>query len=247
MIENTKDDLAKMKILGMLSTMDTRLEEATAANWGHIEFLSALTQDEKLYRDNRKTARLRKAARFRVDASFEKFDLTAKRSITRAQLQDLMQLQFIKNPRNIVILGPTGVGKTYLASAIGDHACRNGYSTRFFGMNYLIENLALARADGTYLRFRDRLIKTDLLIIDDIGIKPLSPETIQDLYDLMEERYAQKSTIFTSQLPLENWREVISDEVAYDAIMDRLVHSAMRLELSGDSYRKKQGATGHKS
>lgn len=225
-----------MKILGMLSTMDTRLEEDTAANWWHIEFLSALTQDEKLYRDNRKTARLRKAARSRVDASFEKFDLTAKRSITRAQLQDLMQLQFIKNPRNIVILGPTGVGKTYLASAIGDHACRNCYSTRFFGMNFLIENLALARADGTYLRFRDRLIKTDLLIMDDIGIKPLSPETIQDLYDLMEERYAKKSTILTSQLPLENWREVITDEVAYDAIMDILVHLTIILPDAFSKY-----------
>lgn len=241
MIEQTKTDLTKMKLLGMMSTLDTRLEEATSGNWGHVEFLSALTQDEKIYRDNRRTARLRKGAKFRVDASFEKFDLTAKRNISKPQLINLMELQFIKNPRNILIIGPTGVGKTYLASAIGDHACRVGYTTKFFGMNFLIESLGLARAEGSYLRFRDRLIKTDLLIIDDIGIRPLPPQTIQDLYDLMEERYNQKPTIFTSQLPLENWNEVITDEVAFDAIMDRLVHTAIKLEFKGDSYRRNQG------
>jgi DNA replication protein DnaC len=151
-----------------------------------------------------------------------------------------MALQFIKNHRNVLIVGPTGVGKTYLASAIGDQACRNGYTCRFLGMNLFIEQLALSRVDGSFLRLRERLIKTDLLIFDDLGIKPLTPGVVQDLYDILEERYQKGSTVITSQLPIANWREVIADEVSYEAIMDRLVHGAVKLELKGESYRKKR-------
>jgi len=224
----------------MISTLDLRLEEATSHSWGHIEFITALTQDEKIYRDNRRTNRLRKAAKLRQEASFERVDFTAKRNITKAMVRDLMELRFIKDSRNVLLLGPTGVGKTFMACAIGDHACRNGYSCKFMGMNFLIESISLARVEGSYLKFRDRLIKIDLLVLDDLGIKPLPSQTIEDLYDILEERYQNKSTIITSQLPLSNWREVIDDDVAYEAIMDRLSHSALKLEISGDSYRKRQ-------
>ena len=152
-----------------------------------------------------------------------------------------MSLQFVKTHRNVLIVGPTGVGKTYLASAIGEQACRKGYTCRFLGMNLFIEQLNLSRVDGSFLRPRERLIKTDLLIFDDLGIKPLPPAAVQDLYDLLEERYQKGSTIITSQLPMANWREVITGEVSYEAIMDRLVHGAVKLELKGESYRKKQG------
>ena len=148
----------------------------------------------------------------------------------------------------LVIHGPTGVGKTHLLEAIWCQARKRHSRGRILFLSaeqfttYFLEALK-----GSGLpSFRRKYRQADLLIIDDLGIRPLPPQTIQDLYDLMEERYNQKSTIFTSQLPLENWKEVITDEVAYDAIMDRLVHTAIKLELRGDSYRKSQGQARNK-
>jgi len=239
MIEQTKKILSELKCHGMLSSLDLRLTEATSNGWGHSEFLSALSTDEKSYRDNRKTARRIKAAQFRTDASLERFDFTVRRSIVKTQIQDLMELRFLREPRNILILGQTGVGKTFLATAIGNHACRSGFTTLFIGVNHLIDRLALARADGTFLNFRDKLIRADLLILDDLGLKILPPETVQDLYDVLEERYQSKSTMITSQLPVANWKEVIEDAVVLEAILDRLIHGAVTLQVEGESYRKK--------
>ena len=240
MIEETKSALTKLKFYGMLGALDTRLTEATSYGWGHVELLSALTQDEKTYRDNLASSRRVKAARFRTDASFEQFDSTAKRNVTKTQVQDLRELRFLKEPRNVLILGPTGVGKTFLATAIGNHACRLGFACTFIGVNLLIEKITIARADGTFLKLRDRLIRTDVLILDDLGIKPLPVDLVQDLYDILEERYQNRSTIITSQLPLTNWKEVIQDPVALEAILDRLIHGAVKIELKGESYRKKR-------
>jgi len=241
MIEQTKQTMNQLKFYGMAETLDLRLHEASTQNWGHEEFLSALMTDEKLDRDNRATKRRLKAAHFRQEASLDKIDTTAKRNLNKTQIQNLRSLPFLKTPRNVLLLGPTGVGKTYLASALGNEACRQGYSCLFFGLNFLIEKIHLARAEGTFLRLRDRLIKTDLLILDDLGLKALPPEMIQDLYDLLEERYQNKSTLITSQLPLTNWKEVIDDPVALEAIVDRLIHGCLKLELKGESYRKKRG------
>ena len=238
MIEQTKQILSNIKCLGMLETLDLRLLEATNNAWGHIELLSALLSDEKSHREKQKTTRRLRAANFRTDACFERLDLTAKRNLTKTQISDLRDMRFISESRNAIIFGPTGVGKTFLATAIGNQACRKGFTTHFIGVNMLIEKLAFTRSDGTFLRFRDRLVKVDLLILDDLGIKPFSPSAIQDLYDIMEERYQNKSTIITSQLPLSNWKEVIDDPIALEAILDRLIHGAIMLTLQGESYRR---------
>lgn len=241
MIEQTKQLLSKMKLLGMFETVDARLTEATSHGWGHAEFLSALVTDEKLHRDNRQIKSRIRVAQFRTDASIEQLDLTAKRSVTKTQVNDLMELTFVKAPKNVLILGPTGVGKTYLATALGNWACRHGFTCIFIGINLLIERLAVSRADGSYLKYRDKLVKTDLLILDDLGIKALPPETVQDLYDVLEERYQSKATVVTSQLPLTHWKEVIEDTIALEAILDRLIHGAIKIEMNGESYRKKRG------
>jgi DNA replication protein DnaC len=240
MIEQTKSILAQMKLNGMLESLDLRLHEATAHGWGHGELLAALVNDERTHRNNRQTERRLRAARFRTDACEERIDLTAKRNLSKTQVRDLMNLGFIKNPTTVLIQGPTGVGKTYIATAIGNQACRKGYSCIFVGMNELIERIEVARAEGSFLKYRDRLIKTDCLILDDLGIKTLPAAMVQDLYDVLEERYQNRCTIITSQLPLENWKEVIEDPVALEAILDRIIHGAVRLQLQGESMRKKR-------
>ena len=156
-------------------------------------------------------------------------------------VKDLMRLEFIKNsPRNLLLIGATGVGKTFLSTALGHHACRHGYTTHFQGISILIEKLMMSRTDNTYLKLRDRLIKFDLLIIDDVGLKKLSPEFVQDFHDILEERQ-EKCTIITSQLPLKNWNEIIDDPLALDTIVDKLAHGSLEIEIKGDSYRKRKG------
>lgn len=240
MLENTRNQMAEMKLYGMLESLDLRMSEALSQNWGSGDFISALVTDEKSYRSAAQINRRLKAANFRTQANFETLDHTAKRTLTKPLVRDLMQLQFIKaSSQNVMIIGSTGVGKTFLATAIGNHACRHGYSVVFMGVSVFIEKLTMARTDGTYLRLRDRLIKTDLLIIDDFGLKKLPAAIVQDLHDLLEERQ-EKCTLITSQLPLKNWGEIIEDELALDTVVDKLKNGTLHIVIEGESYRKKK-------
>lgn len=240
MIEQTRNQISEMKLFGMLKSLDLRLQESISHGWSATDFLSALVTDEKTYRDAAKISRRLKAATLRTQATFETIDYTAKRSLTKAMVKDLMQMNYIKvSPRNVMIVGPTGVGKTFLSTALGNHACRHGYSTIFMGLSLFVEKLLMARTDGTYLRLRDRLIKIDFLIIDDIGLKKIPPQIVQDLHDLLEERQ-EKCTLFTTQLPLKNWKEIIDDELALDTVVDKLQHGSIHITLEGETYRKKK-------
>lgn len=237
MIEQTKSQMNELKLNGALQTIDQRLHDAAAHGWGHLELLSSLMTDEKLHRDTHRISRRIKAASFRTTATMERIDLTAKRTLTKTLVRDLMSLSFLKTPRNVLITGPTGIGKTYLATAIGEYACRSGFSCTFVGVHVLMEKLMMTRADGTYLKYRDRLIKTDLLIIDDVGLKKLPQEIAIDLHDLLEERQT-KSTLITTQLPLKNWREIIEDPLALDSIVDKLANGTLHIKIEGPTMRK---------
>lgn len=240
MLEQTRSQMAEMKLHGMLQSLDLRISEALSQNWGAGDFISALITDERSYRQAAQTNRRLKAASFRTQASFETLDHTAKRTLTKPVVRDLMQLQFVKvRAQNLMIIGPTGVGKTFLATAIGNHACRHGYTTTFMGVSVFMEKMMMARTDGTYLRLRERLIKTDLLIIDDVGLKKLPALIVQDLHDLLEERQ-EKCTLITSQLPLENWGEIIEDPLALDTVVDKLKNGTLHIVIEGESYRKKK-------
>ena len=243
MKEEMMNSMSRMKMFGMLKTLDTRLVEAQEGGWSYSDFLSALVTDEKCYRERKSVEYKIKRAKFRRPASFDRFDFLARRNLKKAQIEELKQLSFLSNKQNLLLLGPTGVGKTFVATAIGYHACTEGFTCQFMGINLFVEQSLLNRTAGTFLKFRDRMIRADLLILDDFGLRKLEATATQDLYDILEERYQERSTIITSQLPISNWKEVIDDQVALEAILDRIAYG-QRLEMTGESYRKKMNLTG---
>ena len=214
------------------------MKEATEEAWSPPEVLEPLLQAEQEFRQQRKTHTRIKASRLKQKASFEDFDFSAKRNLSKSQIKDLYSLQWLKQGRPLLIIGQTGVGKTFLAEALGMQACRHQFTTLFLSMSSLIENLLLSRSSSSYLKWRDKLTKPQLLIIDDFGLKKLTATEAHDLCEILEERSLEKSTVITTQLPLTHWKEVIADPVLADAIIDRLIHSAIKLTITGESYRK---------
>lgn len=213
------------------------MKEALDANLSYEEFLNTILFDEVQYRQNARRQRLLKAAGFRTQASLEGLTYEKARNIEKKQVQEISRLRFLDDGTNILIFGATGVGKTYLATAIGNHVCRSGRSVLFWKMNVLLEKLALSKAEGTYLNLLRRVSAVDLLIVDDFGIKALCDQEYQHFYDVLGERECGKATILTTQLPAENWNEVIADPLVCEAISDRLTAQAIKLQVKGPSKR----------
>ena len=232
-----KNLMAEMKLFGMFAAFDQCAADATRDQTSYSEFFDMLLQAEYDYRQERKTGYRIKAAKFTLRPAFEDIDFTASRSISKTQVKELYGLQWLHDARPVLLIGQTGVGKTFLAQAVGMHTCACGNSVLYMTLTTWLENLALARSSGTYLRYRDKLAKPDLVIIDDFGLRKLSSTEAQDLCELLEERSISKSTLFTTQLPLDHWSEVIGDPVITDAIRDRLEHSALKIHITGESYR----------
>lgn len=229
--------MAEMKLLGMFESFDRLLTEATRDQWSCAAFFDAALQAESDYRTERKTKRRIKAAKFAIRPTFQDFDFTANRSISRAQVKDLYSLQWLTDSRPVLLIGQTGVGKTFIAQALGLQACASGKSVLYMTFTTWLENLALARSAGTYLKFRDKMAKPDAVILDDFGMRKLTATEAQDLCELLEERSIDRSTVFTTQLPIDHWTEVIGDPVIADAIRDRLEHAALTINITGESYR----------
>lgn len=229
--------MAEMKLAGMLAAFDKVVADATRDQVSYTEFLDALLQAEADYRGERVAQRRLKAAKLPTRVSLDDFDYTARRSITKAQIREIQGLGWLKDGRPLLLIGQTGVGKSFIAQAIALQVCQHGRSALYLSLTTWLENLALARASGTYLRYREKLAKPDVLILDDFGMRKLTATEAQDLCEILEERSFGKATVITTQLPLDHWAEVIADPVIADAIRDRLQHAALTLTITGESYR----------
>lgn len=231
--------MGHMKFYGMQQSYKTLLDANQHHSLTNDEIVSILIQAEWEDRENRKIGRYIKTARFRYGANIEEIDFTARRGIDKTQLLRLADCSFINKKENLLITGPTGVGKSYLASALGHQACLQGYKTLYFNAQKLFPQLNTFKADGSYPKHIDRIERHDLLIIDDFGLQPLTPNARMMLLEIIEDRHGKRSTIISSQLPVDKWFEIIGDSTVADAIMDRMVHASHRIDLKGESMRKK--------
>lgn len=222
----------------MFQRLDRVLEERRADS-GFIESLEELLQAEADYRSHRQTERMMKTSRLTHKPQMEDFDWTTNRSLAKSQIKDLYELSWVQNKRSILIVGATGVGKTFLAQALGTHCCAHRISTLFLDMSRYLEELAIARSTNSYLKYLNKLAKPQLLIIDDFGLRKLSTDQANDMCDLLKVRIG-KSIIITTQLPIKNWQEVIEDPVIADTIIDRLAHTSITLNYKGPTYREMQ-------
>jgi DNA replication protein DnaC len=204
------------------------------------EMLNLLLQAEWDDRETQKANRRLQNARFRFSASIEEIDWVTPRGINKTQLLRFCDASFVKNAENVLVTGPTGVGKSYIATALGHLACQMGYKVNYFLSQKLFATLRMSKADESYLKLIKRIERQDLLIIDDFGMQPLDQVTRMMLLEIIEDRHQTKSTVIASQLPVEKWYEVIGESTVADAILDRLVHTSHRIELSGESMRKKK-------
>jgi DNA replication protein DnaC len=237
----TLDQLHALGLHGMARAFADMTAADQAKDLPHADWLALLLDRETSWRrDKRLTTRLR-AAKLRQQASVEDVDYRAARGLDRVLFQKLADGEWIDAHDNLALVGPSGVGKSWLACAIGQKACRDNRSVLYHRWPKLCEDLALARGDGRHPRLIKSLDRADLLILDDFGLEPLDAGARHDLLEILEERYGRRATIVTSQLPLSAWHDVIGDPTYADAILDRLVHNAHRIELTGESLRRARG------
>ena len=238
----TINKLNAMRLIGMARGLEGQMADAEIHSLGFEERLGLLVDHEWTYRENRRLERLLKEARFRENACTEDIDWQAERGMDRSQVASLATLRWLAENRNLIITGPTGTGKTFLACAFGNAACRGGHRTFYRRSPKLFEEIKLARADGTYLKLLARIAKARLFILDDFGLSVLTDPERHALLEILEDRHGSSSTLITSQLPIDRWHEAIGNPTLADAILDRLVHNAYKLNLKGGSMRKKRAA-----
>jgi len=239
---HTLQQLRQLKLAGMANALSRQLEQVgTYDSLAFIERMQLLIDEENLMRQNRKQDRLIHQAHFKLKAAIQDIDYQHPRNITPSQIARLAQADWIDKAQNLLITGPCGSGKTYLACAIGHNACLHEISVRYYRLSRLLLELTQAKADGTYHKQLKLLAKVRLLIIDDWGLETLKPAQRNDLMEIMDDRHGNTSTMMISQLPTDQWYASIGDNTLADAILDRLMHNAHRLKLNGESMRKKQG------
>jgi len=239
MSTTTQNKMSYMKLLGMLRSYQAMLGNHLHNDLTHDEVVETLVQAEWEDRENKKINRHLRLAKFRYGAYIEEINFTARRGLDKNQLLRLSDGSFLEKKENILITGATGVGKSYLSSALGHQACQLGYRTLYFNTQKLFTRLKMLKADNSYVREISKIEKYDLLILDDFGLAPLDSVSRMILLEIIEDRHNRRSTIISSQLPVASWYEVIGESTIADAILDRMVHTAHRIDLKGESLRKK--------
>jgi DNA replication protein DnaC len=237
--ENTLNQLRHLKLTGMAQAFAEQIEQPPMQNLSFDERFALLVDREVFARGNRRIQNLLRYAKLRQQACVENLDYNHPRNLNKSQLVSLVSCDFIRQHHNLIITGPTGCGKSYLACVIGHQACRQGLSVKYLRLPRFLDELAIAHADGSFGKLLVQILKTDLLILDDFGLEPaLSPEQRRDLFNIIEDRHQLKSTLITSQLPVKHWHDYIGEPTTADAILDRLLEKTHRIEMKGESMRK---------
>lgn len=231
--------LRQLRLGGMADALRLQLEQVgTYEDLPFVDRLALLLDQECLLREQRKQDRLIRNAKFRLRASVQEIDYQHPRNVGRAQIAQLAQSHWIRRGQNLLITGPCGSGKTWLACALGHNACLQGYTVRYYRLSRLLLEMTQAQADGSYRQQLRQLAKTHMLVIDDWGLEPLKASQRGDLMEIMDDRHGINATVVISQLPTDQWYGNVGDNTLADAILDRLMHNAHRLELKGESMRK---------
>ena len=239
---NNYQTIEKLKTLylkGMVDTHQQHLHDNLYSDYTLDQYLSLLADQEVDLRQRNKVKRLLRQGNFESLAAVQDIDFHTQRQLDKNQFENLIELNFIRSKENIILTGPTGMGKSYLAQVIGVQACKNSYKVRYTQTAKLLNRLKLSKLDASYLKELKKLETLDLLILDDFGLQALDIVMREALLNIVQDRHQKKSTIIVSQIPVKKWYDLIGEATIADAILDRLVHSSHRIDLNGESYRKK--------
>ena len=243
MNNETLDKLRQLRLYGMYDAFKTNLESSVKETLTADQFISLLVASEWDDRRNRAVERSVRLAGFRYRASLEQVDYPIERGLDKNQVHRLAALDFVKEHKDLFITGSTGTGKSYLATALGYQACQNGYKVLYVNTAKLMGQLKLAKAKGTILAELKRIERVDLLILDDFGLQPFDPQSRIALLEIIEDRHQKRSTVVTSQIPVKEWYDIIGEKTIADAVLDRIVHHSIRVELFGESLRRRNSKT----
>lgn len=238
--------LKHLRLSGVLATLEVRYQQAVDGKWSYIEFVDRLLEDEVERRAQKQLAvRLRRAA-VQATKTLEGFDFSFNPQINRQQILQLASCDYLRRKRNVLVCGPTGVGKSHLAQALGHEACRQGFDVVFVNTHKMLRHIHGGRADGTWERRLQSYVRPDLLILDDFGLKPLEPPAPSDLYDIINERYEVGSMVLTSNRAPGEWPELFGDPLLASAGLDRLAHQAETVVITGTSFRARGAVNGER-
>lgn len=237
----TLEKLQTMKLHGMAEAFRAQLESTDTNAWAFEERFALLVDQQWLWKENRALARRLRSARLKEKGVVEDIDYQHPRGLDRKLMRSLATSEWVRQHQHILLLGPTGIGKTWLACALAQKACRDGFTILHKRAAELFRELAVAHADGSFGRLLAKLSRIDILVLDDFAMAPLKDSERRDFLEICDDRYQRRSLILTSQMPLAHWHEQIGDATVADSILDRVVHNAYRIELNGESMRKKRG------